>query len=144
MEIDWGFVLFVVLNIVSIIIALLIVKKYSKNPHKTLINLVTTNIILDFLAIAIWVMFPGVRWTVYNLDFVVVSLEAAVASGLFAVALFGLKKTKSWAPILAIVITVFQRVFSNYVFFLSIMNGVTLIWSLLIIYFAYLDIKQKH
>jgi len=142
MDIDPGLLTFAILTIISIIIALIIVKKFSKKPHKTLTNLVAANIVLDIVAIAIWALFPAFRWTVYNLDFVIVSIEAAVASGLFALTLFGLMKTKKWAPILAIILTINQRVFANYVFFLSMMNAITLVWSLLIIYFAYLEIKQ--
>jgi uncharacterized membrane protein YeiB len=107
--------------------------------------LVAANIVLDIASIAIWALFPDFRWTVYNLDFVIVSIEAAVAAGLFTIALVGLMKSqKRWAPILAIITTISQRVFSNYVFFLSIMNVITLIWSLLIIYFAYMDIKRSN
>jgi hypothetical protein len=45
--------------------------------------------------------------------------EAALAAALFALTLFGLSKKQKWAPILAIVITVTQRVFATYVFFPS-------------------------
>lgn len=144
MDIDPGLVLFAILIVISVIAAYFIVKKFSKQPHKTLKKLILANIALDLVAIAIWALFPEFRWTVYNLDFVIVSIEAAVASGLFTIALIGLMKSKKWAPYLAIVITINQRVFSNYVFFLSIMNVITLIWSLLIIYFAYLDLKHTN
>ena len=144
MDIDPGLVLFAILIVISVIAAYFIVKKFSKQPHKTLKKLILANIALDLVAIAIWILFPEFRWTVYNLDFVIVSVEAAVASGLFAITLIGLMKSKKWAPYLAIVITINQRVFSNYVFFLSIMNVITLIWSLLIIYFAYLDLKHTN
>jgi hypothetical protein len=142
MDIDLGLLFFIILSIISIIIALIIVKKFNIKPHKTLTNLVAANIFLDLIAVAIWALFPDFRWTIYNLDFLTVSVEAAIASGLFAITLFGLKKTKKWAPILAIAITISQRAFANYVFFLSIMNVITLVWSLLIICFAYLTIKQ--
>lgn len=143
MDVDPGLVIFAILTILSIIIALTIAKKFSKKPHKTLTNLIAANIVLDITAIAIWALFPGIRWTVYNLDFVIVSIEAAVASGLFAITLYGLMKTKRWAPILAIILTISQRAFANHVFFLSIMNSITIVWSLLIIYFAYLEIKHS-
>ncbi|HSV49651.1 MAG TPA: hypothetical protein VLH35_04985 [Candidatus Acidoferrales bacterium] len=61
---------------------------------------------------------------------------------MFAVTLFGLLKKKKWAPILALVVTVNQRVFATYVFFPSTAIFVTLIWSLVIIYFSYRDIKS--
>lgn len=134
----------IVIVSVSIIIAILIAKKFSKKPHKALTNLVAANIILDIVAIAIWGLFPATQWSIYNLDFLIVGTEAAVAATLFALTLFGLTKTKKWAPYLAIALTISQRVFANYVFFLSIGNLITLVWSLLIIYFAYLDIKTNH
>ena len=141
MDIDPGLLTFAILTIISINIALIFVKKFRKKPHKMLTNLVAANIALEIVAIGIWAMFPAFRWTIYNLDFVIVSTEAAVASGLFAIALYGLMKAKKWAPILTIILTISQRVFANYVFFLSIMNAITLVWSLLITYFAYLEIN---
>ncbi len=133
-----------VVVVIAIITALYVVKRFSQNPHKTLIRLVVANIVLDVVAIAIWGLFPATQWSIYNSDFLTVGIETAIASILFALTLFGLIKTKKWAPILAIIITVNQRIFTNYVFFLSIGNVITLIWSLLIIYFAYKDIKQPN
>jgi hypothetical protein len=137
--------------VVFAIIALLIVKKFRKNPHNTLTGFVATNIVLDLTAIAIWGIFPGIQWTIYRLDFVIVGAEAAFAAGLFALTLFGLIKSKTWAPMLAIILTVNQRVFATYIFFPSSGIIITLIWSLLVIYFAYIDVKhptqmvkQKH
>ena len=63
--------------IVFTIIALLIVKKFSKNPHNTLTGFVAANIVLDLTAIAIWGIFPGIQWTIYRLDFVIVGAEAS-------------------------------------------------------------------
>jgi hypothetical protein len=133
-----------VVVIIAIIAAIYTVKKFSKNPHKTLTHLVAANIFLDILAIAIWGLFPSTQWSIYQLDFTIVGTEAVIAAALFALTLFGLIKSKRWAPYLAIILTINQRVFANYVFFLSIGNVITLIWSLLIIYFAYLDIKQPN
>lgn len=133
-----------VVVVIAIITALYVVKRFSRNPHKTLIRLVAANIVLDFVAIAIWGLFPATQWSIYNLGFLTVGIEAAIASILFALTLFGLIKTKKWAPILAIIITVNQRVFTNYIFFLSIGNVITLTWSLLIIYFAYKDLKHPN
>jgi hypothetical protein len=117
--------------------------KFSKvDPHKMLTNLVASNIVFDILAIAIWFLFPAVQWSIYRLDFLIVGAEAALAATLFALTLFGLRKGKKWAPMLAITITVTQRVFATYVFFPSPAIGLTLIWSLAIIYFAYKKIKK--
>jgi hypothetical protein len=131
-----------VVVIIAIVVAVYAVKKFSKKPHQTLTRLVAANIFLDFLAIAIWGLFPSTQWSIYQLNFTVVGIEAAIAAALFAATLAGLIKSKSWAPYTAIILTINQRVFANYVFFLSIGNVITLIWSLLIIYFAYLDIRR--
>jgi hypothetical protein len=107
-----------------------------------LTRLVAANIILDFVAIAIWLI-PSTQWSIYRLGFTIVGAEAAVAAVLFAVTLFGLMKKKPWAPIFAILITVAQRVFATYVFYPSPAIFLTLIWSLMIIFFAYLTIKAQ-
>jgi hypothetical protein len=72
----------------------------------------------------------------------VAGAEAAVATALYAVTLLGLLKKKKWAPYRALTITVNQRIFATYVLFLSTAITVTLIWSIVIIYFAYRDIKS--
>jgi 4-hydroxybenzoate polyprenyltransferase len=77
----------------------------------------------------------------YRLDSLVAGSEAALAAAFFTITLFGLKKRQRWAPILVIGITVTQRVFAFYVFFPSIAIPIPLIWSLVIIYFAFKDIK---
>jgi hypothetical protein len=124
------------------------------NPHKMLTRLIATNIVLDCTAIAIWTAFPATQWSIYRLGFLIIGPEAAIAAMLFALTLFGLIKRKKWAPFLAIAITVTQRVFGNSAFFpnpADIMiqpliltpNAATLIWSFIIIYFAYKDIKTR-
>ncbi len=117
-------------------------KSSSANPHRKLTLLIAANIVLDITAIAIWVGLPTNIWNgMYRLDSFIAGLEAALAAAFFTVALFGLKRNQKWAPILAIVITVTQRVFAVYVFFPSTAIPIPLIWSLVIIYFAYKDIK---
>jgi hypothetical protein len=114
------------------------------NPHKKLTLLVTANIILDITAIVIWAALPANTWNgMYRLDSLVAGSEAALAAAFFAVTLFGLKRNKKWGPILAIAITVTQRVFAFYVFFPSIAIPLPMIWSLVIIYFAFKDIKTS-
>jgi hypothetical protein len=114
------------------------------NPHKLLTAFVGANIVLDIIAIAIWAGAPATQWSIYQLGFTIVGAEAAVAAALFAVALFGLIKKKKWSPYLALIVTINQRVFATYVFFPSTAIGVTLIWSLLIIYFAYRTIESSN
>ena len=110
----------------------------------TLTRLITANIVLDIIAIAIWAALPANTWNgMYRLDSLIAGSEAALAATFFTVTLFGLKKRQKWAPILAITITVSQRVFAAYVFFPSIAIPIPLIWSLVIIYFAFKDIKTS-
>lgn len=125
--------------IVFIIIAVFLAHVFRAKPHKILLRLVAANIVLDIIAIAIWA-FPATQWSIYRLGFQIVGAEAALAAALFVLTLFGLIKRKKWAPILAIGLTVTQRVFATYVFFPSSAIALTTIWSLLIIYFAY---KEK-
>jgi hypothetical protein len=119
-------------------------KSSSSKPHKILARLIAANIVLDIIAIAIWASLPVNTWNgMYRLDSLIAASEAALAAAFFAVTLFGLKKRQTWAPILAITITVIQRVFAAYVFFPSIAIPIPLIWSLIIIYFAFKDIKTS-
>jgi hypothetical protein len=113
--------------------------------HKILIGLIAANIVLDIIAIVIWGGFPSTQWSIYRLGFIIVGPEAAIAAVVFGIILFGLIKNKKWAPALAIVLTVTQRVFATFVFFPSLAILVTLVWSLIIIFFAYknLTIKQN-
>jgi hypothetical protein len=92
----------------------------------------------------IWAALPANTWNgMYRLDSLVAGSEAALAAAFFAVTLFGLKRRQKWAPILAIILTVTQRVFAVYVFFPSIAIPIPLIWSIVVIYFAFKDIKTS-
>lgn len=115
----------------------------SKKTHQIVARLIGLHIILEIIAIAIWAAFPAFQWSIYRLGFLIVGSEAAFAAALFTLAFIGLHKRQKWAPFLAIAITVAQRIFATYVFFPSPAIAVTLIWSLVIIYFAYKETKSK-
>ncbi len=119
-------------------------KFLGANPHKTLTRLIALSIVFDVLAVAIWAAFPAIQWSIYRLGFAIVGAEASVAAALFAVVLFGLRKRQKWAPPLAIAIVVTQRVFGTYVFFPSPAIAATLVWSLVIVYFAYRTMKTPN
>jgi hypothetical protein len=110
--------------------------KFFVNPHETLTRLIAANIVLDIIAVTIWTALPSTQWSIYQLGFSVAAPEAAVAAALFAITLFELRKNKKWAPILAIAITVTQRIFATYMFFPSPAIALTAVWSLIIVYFA--------
>jgi hypothetical protein len=133
-------VLLVAFTVLSFAVAVFLARKHRANPRRMLTRLVAANIVLDLVAIGIWGVFPATQWSIYRLDFLVVGTEAGVAVALFALVFFGLTKGKKWAPILAIAVTVAQRVFAAYVFF-NVANLIPLAWSMLIIYFAYKDTK---
>lgn len=118
-------------------------KTFITNHHKILTGLIGLNIVFDLAAVAIWAAFPAIQWSIYRLGFIIVGAEAIIAATLFALTLFGLLKKQKWAPILAIAITVAQRVFATYVFFPSPAIAITLVWSLIIIYFAYIATKTN-
>ena len=136
-------ILLVLVIIVSIAIAIYYARKFGAKPHKILTRMVAANIVLDLIAIAIWGGFPSTQWSIYRLGFLIVGAEAGIAATLFALTFLGLIKRKTWAPFLAIGLTVIQRVFATYIFFPSSALVVTLIWSLMIIYFAYKEIEAK-
>src|SRR5512137_1395700 len=117
----------------------------SSDPHKTLTRLIASNIVLDITAIVIWVSLPPDTWNgMYRLDSLTAMIEAAIAAVFFGLTFLGLRRRKKWAPVLAIAITVIQRIFAGYVFFPSIAIPFPLIWSLVIIYFAVKDLRAPH
>lgn len=119
-------------------------KSPVSGPHKTLTRLIAANIVLDITAIVIWATLPPDTWNgMYRLDSLTAMIEAAIAAVVFGLTFLGLKSNKKWAPLLAIAITVIQRVFAVYVFFPSIAIPVPLIWSLVIIYFAVKSLRAQ-
>jgi len=70
-------------------------------------------------------------------------VDAAVAAALFAVAFFGIVKKQMWGPVLAIGVTVTQRVI-NFFQFERVAVIFTLIWSILIVYFAYKQLQSSN
>jgi hypothetical protein len=117
-------------------------KRFGKNPHKTLTTLVALNIVLDIAAIAIWTALPGAGGNLHYVGTSIASIEAAVAAAMFALTLFGLIKKQVWTPKMAIAVTVAQRAFATIVFFPSAGVIATLAWSIIIIYFAVKTIKS--
>jgi chromate transport protein ChrA len=111
------------------------------NAHRTLTRLVALNIVFDVTAIVIWTALTNSGGNLHYIDTSTASIEAAIAAALFAVTLLGLMKKQNWAPKATIAITAIQRTFATIVFFPSPGIIATLIWSLLIVYFAYKDIK---
>ena len=134
-------ILLVIITVLFIVILAYSVRKLGGKAHKMLTRMVAANIVLDIGAAAIWVAFPSTGWSVYRLGSTIAAAEAILAVALFSLLLMGLIKRKSWAPFFVIALTIAQRVFATYLFFPSPALGITLIWSLMIIYFAYKEIR---
>jgi hypothetical protein len=121
--------------------------KLFADPRKTLTQLLMLNIALDVLSIPIWVAIPSLQSTVapttLSVDYVFAIADAAAAVAVFAVALLGVSGRKKWGSVLAVAGTLAQRVVG--VFLFPQVNGfmvVEIIWSLIIVYFAYRTLKQ--
>jgi hypothetical protein len=102
-----------------------LVYKFPQNFNR----LVAENIVLDIAAMVIW-LFPETHWSVYQLGYLAAIVEAEVTAAVFAIALYGFRKRKTWAPMLALAMTVIQRLFATYIFFPNPALALTLIWSL--------------
>jgi hypothetical protein len=113
--------------------------KIFSNPHTMLTRLVGLNLIFDVIAVAIWFFVPSTQ-TSLMLGVSVAYIDAAVAAALFAVAFLGIMKKQKWGAILAIAVTVTQRII-NFFQFERVAVVFTLIWSILIVYFAYKELK---
>jgi hypothetical protein len=114
--------------------------KLFRDNYKMLTRLVGLNVIFDLIAIAIWFLVPSTQPSLL-LGVSIAYVDAAVAAALFAVAYFGIVKRQKWGSMLAIAVTVIQRVI-NFFQFYRIAIVFTTIWSILIIYYAYRELKQ--
>jgi hypothetical protein len=121
--------------------------KLFADPRKILTQLLMVNIALDVLSIPIWVAVPSLQSTTapttLSVNYVFATADAAAAVVVFAVALLGISNRKTWGSILAIAGTLAQRVVG--VFLFPQVNGfmvMEVVWSVIIIYFAYRTLKQ--
>ena len=116
-----------------------------KNPHNVLKWLIALNIIGDLISIPFWLVLPtmaNTQGSTLTVDATIAIADAAVAAALFAIALYEIIKKQKWGSILAIILTVTQRVVGFFMFQLNVGVAVEVIWSLLIIYFAYKEITR--
>lgn len=112
-----------------------------KNPSKALKWLLILNIVGDLISIPFWVALPSMvtaqSQSTLAVDANIAIIDAAIPAALFAIALYGLMKKYTWAPVSAIILTIAQRAIGFYIFKLNLGVTIEIIWSLLIIYFAY-------
>ena len=59
-----------------------ILTTFRSKHHQGLTILVAANIVFDMLAIAFWAAFPTTQWSIYQLGFLTVFTEAAIAAAL--------------------------------------------------------------
>ena len=115
--------------------------KMLQNPHQMLTRLVGLNIAFDVLSIPIWIAFnftsSTLSTTTVSANVPAALVDAAVAVAVFTVAIYGLVNDRKWGAYLAIGGTVGQRVIGVFIFPLNVGMGVEVVWSLLIIFFAY-------
>jgi hypothetical protein len=114
--------------------------------HKMIMRLVALNAIFDVISIPFWVYLPSLQnaqsQSILTVDPSTAIMNAAVAAAWFAVAFYGIMKWQKWGPILAIAITLAQRVIGFFMFQLNVGIAAEIVWSTLIIYFAYRALKQ--
>jgi hypothetical protein len=81
--------------------------------------------------------------TPLSVDTNIAIIDVAVFAALFGIALYGVIKRLKWAPVLVIGLTLAQRVIGFYIFKLNVGVAVEIVWSLMIIYFAYREYKTN-
>lgn len=117
-----------------------------KNPHRMLKRLVGLNIAFDVLSIPIWIAFnftsSSLSTTTVNANVPAAIVDAVVAAAVFAVAIYGLVDSRKWGAYVAIAATIGQRVAGLFIFPLNVGMAVEIVWSLLIIFFAYRVLRQ--
>lgn len=109
-----------------------------RDSHKTLSRLVGLNVAFDLLSIPFWIALTYTTGLQSASTLTVNSTIAIIdAAALFAVAFLGIIRKQKWGPYLAIAGTFAQRVAGYFIFALNVGMAVEVVWSILIIYFAY-------
>jgi hypothetical protein len=112
-----------------------------RDSHKTLSRLVGLNVAFDLLSIPFWIALTYTTSlqsaSTLTVNSSTAIVDAAAAAVLFAVAFLGIIKKQKWGPYLATVGTLAQRIVGYLIFGLNGGMAVEVVWSILIIYFAY-------
>jgi hypothetical protein len=120
--------------------------KIFADSHKTFVRLVGLNIAFDILSIPAWIALSftasPLSTSTLTVNTSIAIVDAAVAAAVFAMALFGILGRQKWAAYLAVAATVAQRVTGVFIFDLNVGMVVEVVWSLLIIYFAFKTTHQ--
>jgi hypothetical protein len=111
-----------------------------------LTRLVGLNIAFDVLSIPIWIAFSftssTLSTTTVSANVPAATVDAAIAAAVFALAIYGLINSRKWGAYVAISATIGQRVAGAFIYPLNIGMAVEVVWSSLIIFFAYKLLQQ--
>ncbi len=120
--------------------------KILSDSHRILIRLVWLNIAFDVLSIPIWIALPltqtSFSGSTLAVDPIMAIADAGVAAAVFAVAFLGIMRKRKWGTLLAIAATVAQRIAGFFLFALNVGMAVEVVWSLLIVFFAYKEFQK--
>jgi hypothetical protein len=115
-------------------------------PQRILLRLVGLNVALDFLSIPLWFALSFLENPFYqsplNVNVSIAIVDAPIAAALFALALLGVMKRQKWGAYVAIGGTIGQRIVGYFAFPLNVGMAIEVVWSIVIIYFAYRFIRQ--
>jgi hypothetical protein len=121
--------------------------KMFADAHAMLVRLVILNAVLDLFSILFWIVLPLIASpessSTLNVNTTVAIVDAAVAAAVFFIAALGIVNKRKWGTFLAVAATAAQRVVGVFIFTLNAGMVVEIVWSVLIIYFAYREISQS-
>ena len=118
--------------------------KMFADPHKMLIRLVGLNAFFDLISIPLWAILPLLSsaqpGSTLTVDTTFAVVDAAFAVAVFAIAVFGIMQKHKWGAALAVAGTIAQRIVGVFMFSLNVGMALEVVWSVLIIYFAYKEL----
>ncbi len=121
--------------------------------HTILILFVAINIIGDIGNIAFWWANPSSRDASLNTGYIASvagndnaliagTVILLVVSAVYAVALFGLLKKMTWAPLLVIAISIANRIIALPLYYISPAFAFWAVWTAILVVLSYLDWKK--
>ena len=121
--------------------------------HTILILFVAINIIGDIGNVAFWWANPSSRDASLNTGYIASvagndnaliagTVILLVVSAVYAVALFGLLKKMTWAPLLVIAISIANRVIALPLYYISPAFAFWAVWTAILVVLSYLDWKK--
>ena len=116
------------------------------DSHKILLILTTLTITGEILSILLWALNPTlpsglqIRFSL-SVDHTIAETNAAIMTALNSLALLLIVRKNRKGAIFLIVISIANRIVSGYIFIGGI-HLFSMIWTIILIVFAYLDIKK--